>query len=112
MISSQNIPNILFSGLLSAEKEDEDLSDDDQDDTNQDTTETKSKLHLSLPSQSQEGPPDQQPRAKLVRQSFVDHDRGFAPSYSEQSKSRSFASSDFCSVSLKSSSLQVDDIRY
>jgi hypothetical protein len=79
----------LFSGLLSADKEDENVSDDDQKNTNQ------------------------QSRAKLVRQSFVDDDRGFPHSFSEQSKSRSsFASSDFYSVSLKSSSLQVDDIIY
>jgi hypothetical protein len=103
---------------LSADEDDEDVSDDDQKNTNllsehsRESSQDKSKLKLTLLSQSQEAPPDQQSRAKLVRQSFVDDDRGFPHSYSEQSKSRSFASSDFCSVSLKSSSLQVDDIRH
>jgi hypothetical protein len=94
-----------------AEKEDdyEDLSDNDQDNTNQDTSEVKSKLHLSLPSQSQEGLLTNNGRDLLI----MTEDLNPPTLNSEQSKSRSsFASSDFCSVSLKSSSLQVDDIRY
>ena len=106
-------------GLLSSE-ENEEYQEEEEDQNNRMTTSLparnaseKAKLHLPIISQPQDAPPDQQPRARLVRQNVVDHDRGFPHSYSEQSKSRSsFASSDFGSISLKSSSLQVDDNRF
>ena len=50
---------------------------------------------------------------QLIRQNSVDHGRGFPHSESEQTNSRSsFAASDYFSVSLRSSSLQVDDVKH
>ena len=114
----------LISGLLSAEDDEDDAEDDSdvkQNNTKQLSQDSgpssadKTQLSLPLHPQSQQDPHHHhhQPRAKLIRQTYVDHGRECPPSYEEQDRSKSsFASSEYFSMSLKSSSLQVDDIKY